>query len=293
MNGMNAGDDEVGATGIEWLDALMGRGHAPGEVNAVVGPEKTGKSTLIMQLANRASLSAARRASRGGPCRYAHYFTHEGVDGAGFHHRFVSMGARIRLSRLRRELRDNAEGASHKGELLPYEREMYAAEGREAVDDLPGEAERRAWWIGGPARHLRAHHALLRRGADEAAAVVNILRREADEGREAAGVFIDDAGAADGPGRASARAVAALREHVAKKFECPVWVAALSRGAGAGAEGREDVGGDFVFRLEAVGAGAGGVRLRVGRSRRGAPEGREIVLRFHEDFWELRRLPAE
>ena len=131
-------------TGIEFLDRYMDGGHAPGEVNGVLAPFGSGKTTLGIQLcveAMRSEMMAATEEQRAP--KQVYFVSYEQTE-EYIRHRMVANAAGIQLDTIK-NMTDPETDLSRRGNYKPYEEALLLArtrEEREADPEPKGEYER-------------------------------------------------------------------------------------------------------------------------------------------------------
>lgn len=147
----------VESTGLPWCDAWLDGGHAPGEMNALLGPMGVGKTQFAINMAigvarvqrdlYNAAAAAASAASEaqatGRPLRRVYFATYElGAD--DIRRRLICAAGRIHVSSIREATSlSEALSSSARGDYKPYELEDFAS--RHDVPSAarpPGEWER-------------------------------------------------------------------------------------------------------------------------------------------------------
>ena len=144
----------VESTGLPWCDAWLDGGHAPGEMNALLGPMGVGKTQFAINMAigvarvqrdlyRAAAAAAAESQATGRPLRRVYLATYE-LSADDIRRRLICAAGRIHVSSIR-EATSLAEAlsSSERGDYKPYELEDFAA--RHDVPSAarpPGEWER-------------------------------------------------------------------------------------------------------------------------------------------------------
>ena len=131
-------------TGLEFLDRYMDGGHAPGEVNGVIAPLGSGKTTLAIHLCVEAMKSEMMLAAEEGrQPRQVYLVSYEQTE-EYIRQRMLSCAAGIALDTVK-NMTDPETDLSRRGNYKPYEEERFANRTREerAADPEPkGEYER-------------------------------------------------------------------------------------------------------------------------------------------------------
>lgn len=142
----------VFSTGVSYLDYFLNGGHAGGEVYLLIGPQKAGKSFHASQIACASAQRFVRNAEAGAPLRHAYLATYE-LSFKEFKSRFYACGADVSQSRYLNEI-SKSKGIDYttRGNLLPYEHDLYRDKKMFDFDRLPGERERIEEFMAGTGR---------------------------------------------------------------------------------------------------------------------------------------------
>lgn len=144
---------QVESTGLPWCDAWLEGGHAPGELNGLLGPMGVGKTQFAVNLAigvarvqrdlQRAAAAVAGDAAAGRPLRRVYIATYE-LSADDIRRRLICAAGRINTTSIREAVSlEEALSSSRRGDYKPYELEDFAA--RHDVPSAirpPGEWER-------------------------------------------------------------------------------------------------------------------------------------------------------
>ncbi|TXH46331.1 MAG: hypothetical protein E6Q97_29765, partial [Desulfurellales bacterium] len=117
----------VESTGLPWCDAWLDGGHAPGEMNALLGPMGVGKTQFAVNLAIGAARVQRERARQTGlPMRRVYIATYElGAD--DIRRRLVCCAGRVHMASIREAVNlADALSSSTRGDYKQYEREDFA-----------------------------------------------------------------------------------------------------------------------------------------------------------------------
>ena len=130
----------IKSTGVNFLDVMMDGGHADGEVQMLLGLQKSGKTLLMTEMCTASAENYYQIKANGGDHFVACFFSFE-MPRARVVSRFYAAGADVSLTELDRIIKKGSD-YSTRGNLKPYEIEYYSEKGLYEYHNYAGERER-------------------------------------------------------------------------------------------------------------------------------------------------------